>query len=266
MSIFSQKFVCNFCFQISILLYTWCGKIFTLAVEEKPNRGIFYFLAVGGGSGLSEKFFFKNGCKWCILSPFLPSSCRFHPQNVCNFCLQCSDLHNAEDFFLSHGGSSRFFLLFFFLKNGYKWYILSPFIADCLLFFFLSEISLLSCKPRRAGYMYVMWEFTGDYMGEVGFFSCVGRIQGATQPPPNILKNWCNMHSETILADWTFVFYLKVILGGAIKGRRILMIRELLSCNFWEISTILKVQGTSREIILRLLFFCKLRARVSCIL
>ena len=27
-----------------------------------------------------------------------------------------------------------------------------------------------------------MWEFTGDYMGGV-FFSCVGRIQGATQPP-----------------------------------------------------------------------------------
>ena len=23
-----------------------------------------------------------------------------------------------------------------------------------------------------------MWEFTGDYMGGVGFFSCVGRIQG----------------------------------------------------------------------------------------
>ena len=66
------------------------------------------------------------------------------------------------------------------------------------------------------------------------------------------------MHPETILADWTFVFYLKVLGGGGggtIKGRRILMIRELLSCNFWGISTILKAQGTSREIILRLLFF-----------
>ena len=54
----------------------------------------------------------------------------------------------------------------------------------------------------------------------------------------------------------------------AIKGRRILVIRELLSCNFWGISTILqkKVQGTSRENILRLFFFGKLRARVSCIL
>ena len=56
----------------------------------------------------------------------------------------------------------------------------------------------------------------------------------------------------------------------AIKGNigRIFVIRELLSCNFWGISTILqkKVQGTSRENILRLFFFGNLRARVSCIL
>ena len=53
------------------------------------------------------------------------------------------------------------------------------------------------------------------------------------------------------------------IFGDAIKGHRILMIWELLSCNFLGISTILKVQGTSRENILRLIFFGKLRARVS---
>ena len=59
--------ICNFCFQISDLLYTWCGRIFTLAVEEKPKRGIFYLLVVWGD--LPEKIFEKwmqimNGAFW----------------------------------------------------------------------------------------------------------------------------------------------------------------------------------------------------------
>ena len=59
-SIFSPKIVCNFCLQSSDLRYTWCGRIFTLAVEDhiKPKRGIFYLLAVWGG--LPEKIFEKR--------------------------------------------------------------------------------------------------------------------------------------------------------------------------------------------------------------
>ena len=179
-------------------------------------------------------------------------------------------------FFLSHGGGVPFVFFFRFFFHGYKWYILSQFIADCLLvffFFFFWNFTFVmkapSCRVCDVGV------YRGSHGRSWYFFFLCRKDPGATQPPPppppappNILKNWCNMPSETILADWTFVFYQKVFGGGggAIYGRRILMIRELLSCNFWGISTILKVQGTSREIILRLLFFGKLRARVSCIL
>ena len=45
---------------------------------------------------------------------------------------------------------------------------------------FFFEISLLSRKPRRAGY--VMWEFTGDNMGGVGFFLCRKDPGGNTAP------------------------------------------------------------------------------------
>ena len=76
---FFPKNCVYFCFQISDLLYTWCWKIFTLAVEEKPKRGRFYLLEVGGGSRSPRENILKNGCKWCIRSPFLPSSCRFFP-------------------------------------------------------------------------------------------------------------------------------------------------------------------------------------------
>ena len=269
--------VCNFCFQISDLLYTWCGKNFHLSCRGKAKEGIFfYLLAVGGGGvGVSPRKFLKNGCKWCILSPFLPSSYRFQPPKiVCNFCLQSSNLHDAGHFFpfAWGGGSFRFFFFFFFkrIQMIHSESIHSRLLVGFFFFFFWNFTFVMkapSCRVCDVGV------YRGSHGRSWFFFLCRKDPGGNTAPPPppappNILKNWCNMHSETILADWTFVFYLKVFFrgGGAIYGRRILMIRELLSCNFWGISTILKVQGTSREIILRLLFFGKLRARVSCIL
>ena len=57
--------------------------MFTLAVEEKPKRENFYLLVLGGGVRVSPRKFLKNGCKWCIRSPFLPSSCRFFPKKLC---------------------------------------------------------------------------------------------------------------------------------------------------------------------------------------
>ena len=62
-SIFYPKILCNFCFQISDLLYTWCGKNFHLSCRGKAKEGIFfYLLAVGGGGGrgLPEKIFEKR--------------------------------------------------------------------------------------------------------------------------------------------------------------------------------------------------------------
>ena len=52
------------------------------------------------------------------------------------------------------------------------------------------------------------------------FFLCRKDPGGQHSRPPNILKNLCNMHSETILADRTFVFYLKVFFweGVPLKG------------------------------------------------
>ena len=226
------------------------------AVEEKPKRGFFYLLAVrGGGFGVSPRKFLKNGCKWCILSPFSPSSCRFPPKKLCVIFAFKAPISIMRDiFFLSHGGgggggSSRFF----FLKNGYKWYILSPFIADCLLvFFFYLKFHFCHVSPVVQGmWCHIMWEFTGDYMGGVGFFSCVGRIQGATQPPSKYFEKLMQYALRDDFSRLKFCILSKGIFWGAIKGRRILMIRELLSCNFWGISTILKAQGTSREIILR---------------
>ena len=105
-----------------------------------------------------------------------------------------------------------------------------------MLVFFLN--SLLSWKPRCAGY--VMREFSPHLQGIIwtrkSFFSCVGRIQGATQAPspsPNILKNWCNIHSETIFSRLNVCILSKGVWGGGggVKWRRILVIRELLSCN-----------------------------------
>ena len=137
MSILSPKIVCNFCFQISDLLYTWCGKSFTLAVEEKPKRGIFYLLAVGGGggSGSPRENFWKtdaNGTFWahfCWVRVYPPPKKK--KKIVCNFCLQSSDLHDAGDFFSFcmgmgvGGGSSRFCfcLFFFFEKRIHEFYV-----------------------------------------------------------------------------------------------------------------------------------------------
>ena len=62
---FFPKNCVYFCLQSSDLRYTWCGRIFTFAVEDhiKPKRGIFYLLAVGVGGGcrgLPEKIFEKR--------------------------------------------------------------------------------------------------------------------------------------------------------------------------------------------------------------
>ena len=117
--IFAHKIVCNFCFQISDLLYTWCGKIFTLAVEEKPKRGIFYLLAVrGGGSGSPRENFWKTDANGAFWAHFCRVRVDFPQKRVCNFCFQSSDLHDAGDFFPSAwGGSSRFCWFFFFWKT-----------------------------------------------------------------------------------------------------------------------------------------------------
>ena len=59
----------------------------------------------GGGPGASPGKFLKNGCKWCILSPFFAEFVsNFSPKIVCNFCLQSSDLSiyvMRENFHLS---------------------------------------------------------------------------------------------------------------------------------------------------------------------
>ena len=138
---------------------------------------------------------------------------------------------DANGAFLAHFCRLPVFFFFFFLQNGYKWCILSPFIADCLLVYFVwkfhfSHESLIvqGVFPSFTGIM--IWE-------ELGFFLVQEGSRGQHSPPPlskyfEKLMNWCNIHSETIfLADWTFVFYLKSFVGwGAIKWRRILVIRE----------------------------------------
>ena len=113
--------------------------------------------AAGGGCGRgipppSGKFFFlKNGCKWCIMSPFFAEFVSiFSPKIVCNFCLQSSDLRYVmrENFRAVWGArvSPRKFL-----KNGCKWCILSPFLPSSCRFF----------SPKndfKSPIIYVMWE------------------------------------------------------------------------------------------------------------
>ena len=123
---FSPKIVCNFCFQISDLLYTWCGRMFILAVEEKPKRGIFYLLAVGG-SGSPRENFWKTDANGAFWAHFCRVRVDSPPPKkklcvIVSFKTPISMMR--EIFFLLHGGegggageSSRFFFFFFFWKT-----------------------------------------------------------------------------------------------------------------------------------------------------
>ena len=83
-----------------------------------------------------------------------------------------------------------------------------------------------------------MWcgSFSIIYRGLYGrseVFLCREDPRGNTapSPSPNILKNWCNIHSETIFSRFNVCILSKGVGGGG--G----VIREFLSCNFWGIST-----------------------------
>ena len=54
-----------------------------------------------GSGGPPPGKFLRNGRKWCILSPFLPSSCRFFPKRLCvifAFKAPISDIRDAGEF------------------------------------------------------------------------------------------------------------------------------------------------------------------------
>ena len=197
---FLQKLCVIFAFKSSDLRYTWCRRIFTLAEEDhiKLKRGVFLSSCSRGGGGwrgLPEKIF-ENGCKWCILNQFLPIAC-WSPQLCVIFAFKALIYVMPEIIFPFARGSPP---PFFFVKNGCKWWILRPVKADWVLVFSWNFTFVIK-SPDVQG----MWcgSFPSFYinMGGVGFFSCVGRIQGATlSPPPNILKNLCNIYSETIIS------------------------------------------------------------------
>ena len=117
---FFPKIVCNFAFKAQIFdICTWCGKIFTLAVENhiKPKRGDILSSRSKGGVGVSPREFLKNECKWCILSPFLPIACWFPPPKLCiilSFKALISDIRDAGEFFSFRmgrgGGPPRVFI------------------------------------------------------------------------------------------------------------------------------------------------------------
>ena len=101
--------------------------------------------------------------------------------------------------------------MLYFLKNGYKWYILSLFIADCLLVFFFFNFTFVMKAPScRVSDM-------GVYRGLYGrswffFYLCRKDRGGGRQHshPSKYFEKLLQYAPETILADWTFVFYLKV--------------------------------------------------------
>ena len=204
--IFSPKIVCNFCLQkLRSSIYVMQDNFhLSLRGSYKAKEGSFFYpLAVEGGGGwrgLPEKIF-ENGCKWCILNQFLPIAC-WSPQLCVIFAFKALIYVMPKIFFPFARGSPT---PVFFVKNGCKWWILRPFKADWVLVFSWNYTFVIKSPDVQGMWCgsFPSFNLTGDYinMGGVGFFSCVGRIQGATlSPPPNILKNLCNIYSETIIS------------------------------------------------------------------
>ena len=55
------------------IFLAYCYMMFTLYRDQEER-----FLSShrrGGGIGTSPRKFLKNGCKWCLMSPFLPITC-----------------------------------------------------------------------------------------------------------------------------------------------------------------------------------------------
>ena len=185
----------------------------------------------GGGRGLPEKIFEKRMQmvhSEPIFAEFVSIPPSPPPKKNCVYCfLQNSDLHDAGDFFPfawgggGRGESSRFFGFFFFLKNGYKWYILTPFIADCLLvffvcflfFFFFLKFHFCHESPAVQG----MW--CGSLQGIIWrswvFFLCRKDQGGNTAPPPS--KYFEKLMQYALRDDFSwlnFCILSKGIFGG----------------------------------------------------
>ena len=100
-----------------------------------------------------------------------------------------------------------FFFYFFFallVKTGCKWCIwIIPsrlgvgILLKCHIFCHESP----DVEGMWCGSFPLIW---------VGVFFPCRRGPWFTVPPPNILTNWCNIHSETFLSDWTFLLYIKL--------------------------------------------------------
>ena len=95
---------------------------FHLSLEDhiKPKGEFFYPLPVGGG--VSPRKFLKNGCKWCILSPFLPIACWFLSPKLCVIFavkVPISDIRDTGEVFpfLSHGKGGGVLLGFLFFEK-----------------------------------------------------------------------------------------------------------------------------------------------------
>ena len=87
--------------------------------------------------------------------------------------------------------------------------------------------------------------YTGLYRMSLGYF-CVGRIQGATTPPPpNIPKNWCNIHSETIFSRLNVCILSKGVCGVylRLKGGVFWWFGKCFSSNFWGIFNHLAIES-----------------------
>ena len=69
------EFVLIFPPKLCVIIYVMQEK-FHLEDHIQPKSGVFLSSRSRGGRvGVSPRKFLKNGCKWCILSPFSPSSC-----------------------------------------------------------------------------------------------------------------------------------------------------------------------------------------------
>ena len=106
---------------------------------------------------------------------------------------------------------------FLLLKNGCKWCIMSPFLADwCTLVFsrIFTFFLVMKAPMWRVCGAGVFPRYTGDYTRGVFFTSC-RRGPGATQPPPPQIF-WKINAIFTIWGDWYFISNCGG--GGALKG------------------------------------------------
>ena len=145
----------------------WCGRIFTLAVEDhiKPKEGFLSSRSKGGGFGV-----FLRKCKWCILSPFLPVVYWFFTPKLCVIFLPSKLRYTWCGIFffpfaLGEGGGMGSSPVFFWWKtdvNDAFWVHSKP-------------IGCVMMREFSSHLQGIIWEELWGFFCSF-FCSCVGRL------------------------------------------------------------------------------------------